>query len=394
MFKRIRFLTAGESHGKGLACILEGIPSGLNLKEDDINSELKRRQGGYGRGSRMKIEQDRVEILSGVRWGKTLGSPILLLLYNKDWVNWQEGMSVNETLSGSIPLVTRPRPGHADLSGAVKYNVKDIRNILERSSARETAMRVAGGAVAKVFLKNFGISVYSMVISIGSVRIDDAFIYDPYTNFEEIHKRAENSPVRCPDEKTSDEMVRLIDTAISKGDTLGGVFSVIVTGVGFGLGSHIQWDLRLDARLAYTVMSIQAIKSVEIGKGMEMSRAFGSDVMDEIHYLDEKGFYRNTNFLGGIEGGISNAMPIVLKAGMKPIPTLKKPLQSVDIRTKETVKATYERSDACAVPAASVIGEAMVSLTILDAFLEKFGGDSMDETERNYQGFLNQVSLF
>ncbi|MFQ3574372.1 MAG: chorismate synthase [Thermodesulfovibrionales bacterium] len=392
MFRKIRFLTAGESHGKGLTCIIEGIPSGLDLKAEDINKDLSRRQKGHGRGGRMKIEHDKAEIMSGVRWGKTIGSPIALLIYNKDWVNWGDAMSVDADKFGSIPIVTRPRPGHADLTGILKYNRQDIRDILERASARETAMRVAGGAVAKAFLRHFNISVYSMVLSIGDVSIDDRFIYDPDTDFDELFKMAESSPVRCPDVKASERMVNLIDNTSKNGDTLGGVFAVVVTGVPYGLGSHIQWDLRLDARLAYSVMGIQAIKSVEIGKGVAMSMSPGSEVMDEIHYIKPKGYFRKTNFLGGIEGGISNGMPLVVRAGMKPIPTLKKPLKSIDIQTKEMVEASYERSDVCAVPAAAVIGEAMVSLTLVDAFLEKFGGDSMEETRRNYDGFLKQIS--
>lgn len=390
---RLRFLTAGESHGKGLIGILEGIPSGLFLLSEDINRELQRRQAGYGRGGRMKIESDRAEIISGVRWGKTIGSPISLLIENKDWKNWQEGMSSDEKYIGSIPSVTRPRPGHADLAGALKYNHKDMRNILERSSARETAMRVAIGSVAKKFLSQFGINIGSYVLQIGSVKIQNTKY--KIQNFREAFEKAENSQVRCPDEIASQKMMELIDIATKNGDTIGGVFEVSATGVPLGLGSHIQWDKRLDGQLAYALMGIQAIKGVEIGAGFEMAERFGSEVMDEIFYSSrDSGFYRETNNAGGIEGGMTNGMPIVIRAAMKPIPTLRKPLRSVDIITKEPFEAAYERSDTCAVPAASVIAEAVTAIVIANAFLEKFGGDSIAETQRNYDGYLMYLKEF
>ncbi len=389
--KIIRFLTAGESHGRGLIGIVEGIPSDLPLSTDDINRELKRRQTGYGRGGRMKIESDRAEIISGVRWGKTIGSPISIFIENKDWKNWQEGMSSEVSHQGSIPPVTRPRPGHADLAGAMKYGHRDIRNVLERSSARETAMRVAVGAIAKKFLSEFQISIGSYVTQIGSVKILDSKL--EIKNFKEIFNRAERSPVRCPDDATSKKMMELIDTALNKGDTLGGVFEVIVEGAPTGIGSHTQWDKRLDGRLAQALMSIQAIKGVEIGKGFEMAEGLGSQVMDEIFY-EKNRFYRKTNYAGGIEGGITNGMPIVIRAAMKPIPTLRKPLQSVDIVTKEPFEAAYERSDVCAVPAASVIGEAMTAIVIADAFLEKFGGDSISEIKRNFDSYMEYLKNF
>ncbi len=393
MMDRLRFLTAGESHGKGLIGILEGIPSGLFLLSEDINRELQRRQAGYGRGGRMKIESDRAEIISGVRWGKTIGSPISLLIENKDWKNWQEGMSSDEKYIGSIPSVTRPRPGHADLAGALKYNHKDMRNILERSSARETAMRVAIGSVAKKFLSQFGINIGSYVLQIGSVKIQN--IKYKIQNFREAFEKAENSQVRCPDEIASQKMMELIDIATKNGDTIGGVFEVSATGVPLGLGSHIQWDKRLDGQLAYALMGIQAIKGVEIGAGFEMAERFGSEVMDEIFYSSrDSGFYRETNNAGGIEGGMTNGMPIVIRAAMKPIPTLRKPLRSVDIITKEPFEAAYERSDTCAVPAASVIAEAVTAIVIANAFLEKFGGDSIAETQRNYDGYLMYLKEF
>ncbi|MGO9380427.1 MAG: chorismate synthase [Dissulfurispiraceae bacterium] len=389
MLLKLRFLTAGESHGRGLVSILEGIPSGLTLSAGDIDLELKRRQQGYGRGGRMKIEQDRVTIMSGVRWGKTIGSPLSLLIENLDWENWLEGMSADADHEGSISPVTRPRPGHADLAGAMKYCHKDVRNILERSSARETAARVAAGAVAKKFLSEFGISVGSYVVRIGSVAMpeskDDAN--------HESSQRAEASAVRCPDDASSIQMIALIDMARQKGDSLGGIFRVVVSGVPAGLGSHIQWDKRLNARLMMAISSIQAVKGVEVGLGFSSAERFGSEVMDEISYSAE-GFTRNTNNAGGIEGGISNGMPIVIRAAMKPIPTLRKPLRSVDLLSREVIEAAYERSDTCAVPAASVIAEAMAALCTADALLEKFGGDCIDETKRNFSAYKDYLRQF
>jgi len=407
-------MTSGESHGKALAGIIEGIPSGLYLSSEDIDRDLKRRQGGYGRGGRMKIESDHAEILSGVRWGKTIGSPVTLLIENKDYKNWTEGMSPDAMYEGSIPAVTRPRPGHADLAGAIKYGSRDMRDILERSSARETAMRVALGAVAKKFLSEFDIRVGSYVVQIGKQKTEIRSMHLKEKELLEILRKAEKSPVRCPDEEVTEKIAKLIDRTLREGNSLGGIFEVFVTGVPVGLGSHVQWDRRLEGRLARALMSIQAIKGVEVGLGFEMSMKAGSEVMDEIFY-DRKvsgvkrnvakrpsdvlrfmphGIYRKTNNAGGIEGGMANGMPIILRAAMKPIPTLRKPLRSVDILTKTPVKAAYERSDICAVPAASVIGEAMAALTIADAFLEKFGGDSVAEVKRNYESYIEYVENF
>ena len=417
----LRFLTSGESHGKALIGIIEGIPSGLYLSEEDIDRDLKRRQSGYGRGARMKIESDHAEILSGVRWGKTIGSPISLSIENKDWKNWIEGMSPYQDAKGSIPPVTKPRPGHADLSGAIKYYHHDIRDILERSSARETAMRVALGAIAKKFLSGFGIHVGSYVVQIGKIRIkgyrgqDVKGSSESTRTLESIFKKAEMSPVRCPSKETTKKMIKLIDKTIKEGNSLGGIFEIFVIGVPAGLGNHVQWDRRLDGRLAQALMSIQAIKSVEVGLGFEMAEHFGSEVMDEIFYIAKSkeqrakslnsqirtpnselitGFYRKTNYAGGIEGGITNGMPIILRASMKPIPTLRRALRSINIITKKPVEAAYERSDICAVPAAGVIGEAMAALTITDAFLEKFGGDSIVETKRNYDSYIENIEKF
>jgi len=435
MSEKLRYLTAGESHGKALSCIIEGVPAGLSISEKNINKDLSRRQKGYGRGGRMKIESDSVQILSGVRWGKTLGSPISLLIENKDWANWQDVMSPENpplppfvkggqrgdfSKGGMGGFVTRPRPGHADLSGAIKYNTHDIRDILERSSARETAARVAAGAIAKKFLYEFNIQIISYVTEIGGITLQNT---EPacragrhrtqntdIKTFLSMFKKAESSPVRCPDKNAEKKIIDKISGAMKKGDSLGGVFEVVVTGAPVGLGSYSQWDRRLNARLAYALMGIQAIKGVEAGLGFEMARRSGSEVMDEIFYRAQNteyrtqttkettqttgGFYRKTNNAGGIEGGISNGMPIMLRAAMKPIPTLKSPLSSVDIVSKKAFKAVYERSDVCAVPAASVIGEAVVAFVIADSFLGKFGGDSMEEVKRNYKGYLKQVREF
>jgi chorismate synthase len=405
---KLRYITAGESHGKALIGILEGIPSGLSLSVEDIDGDLLRRQGGYGRGGRMKIESDHASIISGVRWGKTIGSPISLLIENKDWENWRDGMSTLKEHAGSIKPVTKARPGHADLPGVIKYNQHDIRNILERSSARETAMRVGLGAIAKKFLAEFDIKIGSFVIRIGNQGITKSTgrssaarsYFAKEKELLHLHTKAEKSPVRCPDVNASRRMKQLIDRALKQGNSLGGVFEVFATNVPIGLGSHIQWDRRLDGRLAHAIMSIQAIKGVEIGLGFEMSCRSGSEVMDEIFYYNSKfkvqssKFNRETNNSGGVEGGMTNGMPIILRAAMKPIPTQRKPLRSVDITTKKSVHAAYERSDTCAVPAAGVIGEAMVALTIADAFLEKFGGDSMKEAKRNYKSYLTYIQRF
>jgi chorismate synthase len=400
----LRFLTSGESHGRALTGIIEGIPSGVSLSSEDIDRDLRRRQGGYGRGGRMKIETDHAQIISGVRLGKTIGSPISLMIENKDWENWQDVMSPDAgtlrsaTKDKRLEPVTRPRPGHADLAGAIKFDHRDVRNILERSSARETAMRVGLGAIAKKLLSEFGIMIGSHVIQIGNQKAE---IYGiDRENLAEIFEKAEGSPVRCAVGEASKKMARLIDRAVREGDSLGGVFEVFATGVPVGLGSHIQWDLKLDGMLAQAVMSIQAIKGVEIGLGFKMADEFGSHVMDEIFYgraeITSKGmkFYRKTNNAGGIEGGMSNGMPIIIRAAMKPIPTLRRPLMSVDIRTKKAFGAAYERSDVCAVPAAAVVAEAMTALVLADAFLRKFGGDSQKEVRRNYKSYSSYVNGF
>ena len=396
---RLRFITSGESHGRAVVCTVEGLPSNLPLSAGDIDSDLARRQKGFGRGGRMKIESDRVQILSGVRWGKTLGSPVTLLIENRDWANWQEVMCSEAAVQGPDPklrAVTRPRPGHADLCGALKYSHRDIRNVLERSSARETAARVAAGAAARKFLSGFNIRIISYVTDIGGIRSrePDSGRRADEKRLLSLFKKAEASPVRCPDKEAEERIIGRINEAVEKGDTLGGVFEVAVLGLPVGLGSYVHWDRRLEARLSYAVMGIQAIKGVEIGSGFENAGKPGSEVMDEIYYRKQKGFYRKTNNAGGIEGGMSNGMPVIVRAAMKPIPTLRSPLASVDIITKKRFRAAYERSDACAVPAASVIGEAVTALVIADSFMEKFGGDSMEEIRRNYEGYLKQIREF
>jgi chorismate synthase len=369
----------------------------MTISADFINNDLARRQGGYGRGGRMLIEKDTVEILSGVRWGKTIGSPITLCVKNRDWDNWQEKMSTHEEQRDDTIRLTRPRPGHADLSGVMKYDQRDVRNILERSSARETAVRVAVGALAKTLLREFGIMVYGYVTEIGGI---SALRPMNLTN-RELYEKSCKSDLFTFDSEAESRMKAQIDAAKEEGDTLGGVIEINVCGVPVGLGSHVQWDRKLNARLAMAVMSIQAIKGVEIGIGFEAARRPGSMVHDEIYYDRARiergaqtGFFRTTNNAGGIEGGMTNGEEIVVRAAMKPIPTLYKPLKSVDIDSKQPFEATVERSDVCAVPAAAVVGEAVVAIEIANAFLEKIGGDSVPEIKRNFQGYLDCLREF
>lgn len=380
----IRYLTAGESHGKCLVGILEGMPAGLLLSTEDIDQDLRRRQMGYGRGGRMKIERDHAQILSGVRYGETLGSPIALLIENRDWKNWTECMSIEPTPTDARSKpITSPRPGHADLAGAIKYHHKDIRNVIERSSARETAMRVALGAVCRRFLRDFGIQIASSVIQIGSVAAKELSIPK---NAEEINRMADANAVRCLDEAASNEMKKLIDEMKAKGDTLGGVFEVVATGVPVGIGSYVHADRRLDGILAGAMLSIPAIKAACIGLGEEASRRPGSEVHDRLFPIAyEPGFKRKTNHAGGIEGGVTNGEPVRVRAAMKPLPTLGQPLDSVDMATGKVVMALKERSDVCAVPAAAVIGEAVVALALVNPFLEKYGGDSMEEIRAHFR---------
>lgn len=382
----LRYLTAGESHGKGLTAILEGMPSQVPIPAESINFELARRQQGYGRGGRMKIEKDQVEITGGIRFGKTLGSPIALWIENKDWRSWQKEMAIEATDFESKKMVECPRPGHADLNGGRKYDHHDLRNVLERASARETTARVAVGAICRTFLEQFKINIVGHVTCIGGVALKEGKSPSP----EEIKKLSDASDVGCMDGKISAKMREVIDRAKSKGDTVGGIFEILVSGHPPGLGSHVQWDRKLDGLLAQAILSIQAIKGVEFGIGFKAGQVFGSEAHDEIYYKESQ-FIHATNRAGGIEGGMTNGEPILIRAVMKPISTLYQPLHSVNIRTKEEVTASVERSDTCAVPAARVIAENVVAFEVARAFLEKFGGDSLPEIKRNYDGYLQQI---
>jgi|TARA_Y100001949_G_scaffold158830_1_gene149283 chorismate synthase len=373
MLARLKFLTAGESHGQGLLGILDGMLAGLEISEDYIGVQLARRQMGYGRGGRMKIEKDHAEIWCGVRHGKTLGAPVGLIIRNKDWDNWTRKMSV-DPVDGQIQKVTLPRPGHADLAGVQKYEFDDIRNVLERSSARETTMRVGLGSVCRKLLEEVGIEVGSRVVQIHDIKDESVSKFSP----NQLSKMADASPVRCLDKEVESAMVKTIDNAKASGDSVGGIFEVIANGLPYGLGAHTQWDRKLHTRISAMLMSVNAFKGIEIGEGFGGAEKFGSEVHDEIGHDGEK-FIRYSNNAGGIEGGMSNAQPIVIRMAMKPIPTLIKPLHSVDIHSKEKKDAHKERTDSCAVPAASIIAESMLCFVLADALLEKFGGDSVDQ---------------
>ncbi len=378
----LRYLTAGESHGPTLTTILDGIPAGLNIQANCIDLHLGRRQGGYGRGGRMGIEYDYVIINSGVRGGLTTGAPVTLVITNKDWDNWSQVMAPGPEADLESNNVTRPRPGHADLTGAIKYGHRDIRNVLERSSARETAARVAAGSVARLLLEELGIKLVGHVVQIGSVRAPETEL-----DAEQLELAMLRSPVYCADAEATEAMRKEISQARATGDSLGGIFEINVFGLPVGLGSYTQRDRTLDGRLAGALMSIQAIKGVEIGAGFAAAAAKGSELHDEIFYNFEEGFYRQTNNAGGIEGGMSNGAPLVLRAAMKPIPTLYRPLYTVDIKTKMPAGATVERSDTCAVSAASVVGEAVVAWELAVALLEKFGGDTMREIKERVAAY-------
>ena len=383
-----RFTTAGESHGRGLVGILEGIPAGLPVSAERINVELKRRMGGYGRGARMKIESDQIEWLAGVRAGETLGSPIAMLVWNRDWEHWQDVMAAEADAPGAERRrqVTRPRPGHADLAGSLKYDRQDARDILERASARETVARVACGAVCKLLLEQFGIEIGSHVVELGGVRAGVGAQHAAPLPAR-LNEASDASPVRCLDPKAEQEMIARIDAAKAAGDTLGGVVEVIALGLPVGLGSHVSWDSKLDGRLAQALMSIPAVKGVELGLGFEAARRKGSEVHDEIL----PGLSRATNRAGGTEGGMTTGEPLVARVAMKPISTLMSPLRTVDLKTGGPAQAQSERSDVTAVPAMGVIAEAMVSLVLARALLEKFGGDALSETKRNFEGYAAQV---
>lgn len=391
--RELRYLTAGESHGPQLTTIIEGVPAGLTLLAEHINEDLARRQKGYGRGRRMQIEKDEVKILSGVRHGKTLGSPITLVVENRDWKHWTNIMSIEPLTDDTEEVkrkVTRPRPGHADLNGAIKYGHRDMRNVLERSSARETTVRVAAGAVAKRILAELGIRIASHVVEIGGVKAE----HTTYTSLEELQQVTEQSPVRCFDAEAEKKMMAAIDEAKEKGDSIGGIVEVIVEGVPVGVGSYVHYDRKLDAKIAAAIVSINAFKGVEFGIGFEAARRFGSEVHDEIIWNEETGYTRKTNRLGGFEGGMTTGMPIVVRGVMKPIPTLYKPLMSVDIETKEPFAASIERSDSCAVPAASVVAEAVVAWEIANAIVEQFGQDRIDLIIENVEAMRRYAKEF
>jgi len=384
----LRFETAGESHGECLVATLTGLPAGIPISTEKINRELWRRQQGFGRGGRMKIETDRVEIVSGVRHSKTIGSPVAIIIRNADWKNWTDVLPVEGGEESKKKPVTRPRPGHADLAGGIKYNFGDARYILERASARETTARVAIGALAKAFVGEFGIQVLSHVIAVGEERLGRP------AEWAEILALAERDEVLlgCVDGEAETRMKSVVDKALRTGDTVGGIFEVVAHGLPPGLGSHIAWDTRLDGRLAQAIVSIQAVKGVEVGFAEEGAMSFGSKVQDTIHYDREaRRFFRGANRAGGLEGGMTNGQDVVVRGFLKPISTLRRPLESVDLETRESALAAYERSDVCVVPAAGVVGEAMVSLVVAQAMLEKFGGDSLAETTRNFEGYLEQV---
>lgn len=397
----LRYFTAGESHGPCLTMIIDGVPAGFAVDSNKINHDLWRRQQGYGRGGRMLIEKDEVQFRSGIRWGETLGSPVAFGIENRDWKNWTKKMSAAPEDRDETIAVTKPRPGHADLNGVLKYDRSDIRDILERASARDTVSRTAVGSFCKQLLVPFGIRVMGYIRSIGNITANLRGL-----SYEDIYARAEDSPVRTADSAAEEKMIALIEECKKEGNTLGGIFEIVALGLPPGLGTHTQWDRKLDGRLAQSLMSIQAIKGVEIGLGFEMARRRGSQVHDEIFFDPAKmvtegtprivptGFYRGSNNSGGTEGGMSNGAPLVARVAMKPISTLMSPLQSVDLRSKQAADASVERSDVCAAPAAAVVGESVVAFVLADAFLEKFGGDSLREIRRNYESYLNQIKNF
>jgi chorismate synthase len=382
----LRLITAGESHGPGLTCIVEGLPAGLELRPESLNDDMARRQLGHGRGGRMKIERDAAEVTAGVRHGLTLGGPVALSVRNRDYANWEERMSP-WPVEADVAEVHLPRPGHADLVGTQKYKQTDVRNILERASARETAARVAGGALCKAFLAALGVQVRSHVVQIASVNAPESSHPLALDDFEQV----DSSPVRCLDEQATRAMVAEINTLRKANESLGGVFEVQAFGLVPGLGSHVSWEERLDGRLAMGVLSIQAMKGVSIGDGFTVAGVPGSQAHDEIFYSEQRGYYRETNRAGGLEGGMTTGEPLVVRGAMKPLPTLTKPLRSVDISTHEPAEALRERTDSCTVPAAGVVGEAMVALVLADAYRRKFGGDHIDDVRASVQAYCDRI---
>jgi chorismate synthase len=389
-----RFLTAGESHGPGLTMVVEGLPAGLPVEKEHIDADLRRRQGGYGRGGRMKIEKDAIRFLSGVRHGKTLGSPITMHIENKDWVNWGDMRMNTEPVEEEVEAVTRVRPGHADFTGSIKYGHSDVRNSIERSSSRETASRVAVGGLCREFLAQFGITIHSHVLSVVDVGYSTSRGMRREDYPEEMWEAVEASPMRCADAALTEKMIERILEAKREGDTCGGVFEVVAFGVPIGLGTFSQWDRRLSARLGMAMMSIPSVKAMEIGSGFGAARTTGSHVHDVLRHAEDGSWSHLSNNAGGIEGGITNGEPIVTRVAVKPIPTLAHPLPSVDLSTGENIdQSRYERSDVCVVPAAGVVGEAMMAIVLTEALIEKCGGDSLAEMLRNYQGFVQQQRM-
>jgi chorismate synthase len=387
----LRFLTAGESHGPELVAVIEGAPAGFEVDIARINHDLARRQKGYGRGGRMAIEKDEARIVSGIRFGRTMGSPVTFIVENRDYKNWEKRMSADPRDRGEAKVVTRPRPGHADLAGALKYNLEDIRDVLERASARETTARVAIGAFARQLIAPFGVQVLGYVVSIGSVKAK----VPPNITIDELTRLTEDSQVRVADAAAESAIIAEIDECKKAGDTLGGIVEVIAVGLPVGLGSHVQWDRKLDGRLAHALLGLQAVKGVEVGNGFEAARVRGSQLHDEIGYDRElRQFTRHSNNSGGTEGGMSTGEPLRVRVAFKPLSTLMRPLKSADIKSKDEAVGAIERSDVCAIPAAAVIAETVVAFVLAGAFLEKFGGDSLAEVTRNYQGFLEQVRDF
>lgn len=390
----MRYLTAGESHGPKLTTIIEGMPAGVPLLAEDINKDLARRQKGHGRGRRMQIETDTAEITSGIRHGKTLGSPIALVVENNDWKHWTKIMGIepitDEEAENIARTITRPRPGHADLNGGMKYGHRDLRNVLERSSARETTVRVAAGAVAKTLLSQLGIEIGSHVVKIGGVEAKDC----SYESMKQLQEKTEASPVRCLDEQAGIEMMKAIDDAKANGDSIGGIVEVVVEGMPAGVGSYVHYDRKLDSKLAAAILSINAFKGVEFGIGFEAADRFGSEVHDEIAWSEERGYYRLTNRLGGLEGGMTTGMPLVVRGVMKPIPTLYKPLKSVDINTKEEFNASIERSDSCAVPAAAVVAESAIAWELANAIVEQFPSDTLKGLKEYLELYRQQLKEF
>ncbi|KXS49821.1 chorismate synthase [Halanaerobium congolense] len=396
------YLTAGESHGPRLTAVIKNLPAGLRVEVEKINDELYRRQQGYGRGNRMKIESDKIIINSGLRHKETLGTPLSMTIENKDWQNWLEAMAPDKERGAEVEALTNPRPGHADLPGALKYNHRDLRNVLERASARETAARTAVGAVARQFLEEFGVNVYSHVVQIGNLKSENwtdlkAKNPESFNEQEAINnyfEKLDQTPLRCGDSTKTEAMKNLIDSWRANGDSVGGVFEIVVTGLPVGLGSHVHWDLKLESKLAAQLMGIQAIKGVEIGSGFKGAGLPGSKAHDEIYYDLNKGFYRSSNQAGGIEGGMTNGEELIIRLAMKPIPTLAKALHSADIISKKERTAAKERSDVCAVPAASIVGEAVTAIVLAQSTADKFGGDSIKEIKRNYNSYLEQLKKF